>query len=173
LVFQASADPATAWSKTIDRKLPVGSSPLNTACFGNFLGENRLTAVVVRDREILAFPVVGDGTAAGFARLTGQALERTKGFDSGLTNPAITPIDVNKDHRPDLLVTCDGGAMLLVNRGFGVFFPDTDAGALLNAAGKIPGISLSSNRARSAITVPGESDSLLVVTDTGNLIGVK
>ena len=109
--------------------------------------------------------------AADFGRLTGDSLFKIKGFAGGLKNAVATPLDINGDHRPDLLITADGASMVLINRGFGTFLPDSDAGTELSSAVlKTLPASLSGIRARAAVSRGADApDDLLLLSDDGHL----
>ncbi|HET6246352.1 MAG TPA: VCBS repeat-containing protein [Tepidisphaeraceae bacterium] len=169
LVFKNDGQTASAWPKAVDRKPAIASDPVQSAAFGNFSGEGP-GLVLVQEKAITLFPVTGEGSA-DFTRLTGDTLARTKGLSGGLKNALATPIDINGDHRPDLLLTADGANMILINRGFGTYLPDSDAGADLNAAVlKVIPASLSSIHVRAAISKGGNlPDDLLLLSDDGHL----
>ena len=131
LVFKNAGQ--AAWAKEVDRKL-IAAGPLpQAAVFGEFAEGGTLAVIIAQDNALTRFPVKSDEPPADFARLTGGALDKFKGFAGGLKNATLTRLDVNGDHRPDLLLTIDGASLVLANRGFGAFFPDPDAAADFNA----------------------------------------
>jgi hypothetical protein len=168
LVFQ-DAGTNQGWKKVIDRKLNV-TAP-QAAVFGTFTGADKPGVVVVEEKSISCHPISADEPDADFTRLTGEDLLKMRGFAGGIKNGAITPIDINGDGRTDLLITADGAAMVLVNRGFGAFLPDTDAGAeLTQALAKATPAPLSSLRACAVEKRdPKAANDLLLINEQGGL----
>lgn len=174
LVFK-NGGPSAAWTKEIDRKLTTSGAAPQAAVFGDFSGDGRQSVILTQDNALTRFTVKGDEPPADFMRLTGDALEKIKGFASGLKNASVTVIDLNGDHRPDLLITIDGATMVVIDRGFGTFLPDPDAGADFNTAGgKGLPLPLNAFHARAAVSSGGNGpDDLLVLSDEGRLFLVS
>jgi hypothetical protein len=166
--------PIGPWVKKIDRKLALsGGAPL-AAVFGDFTGNRDGDVLIAQEKALTRFDLKGDEAGSDFYRLTGDMLEKIKGFAGGLKSAAITRIDINADHRSDLLITADGASMLLINRGFGAFLPDPDATSDFNAAGgKGLPFPLSAALARTATHSGNGSDDLLVLADDGRLFLVS
>jgi hypothetical protein len=169
LVFHQTS---AAWVKEVDRKLlPAGQTP-ESAVFGEFEEPGKVGLVVASEKSISLFPIKDDEPIADFTRLTGEDLLKMKGFAGGIKNGSITAIDINGDRRPDLFITADGAAMVLINRGFGAFLPDTDAGAELNlAVAKVWPASLGSFRTCAAAKNDAKTpEDLLLVTEEGQVL---
>jgi hypothetical protein len=170
LVFK-NGSPLGAWTKEVDRKLIASGAAPQAAVFGDFAGDGRLAVMVAQDNSLMRFVVKGDTPPADFGRLTGDALEKIKALAGGLKNAVLTGIDVNGDHRPDLLLTCDGASVVLINRGFGMYLVDAEAAREFNAAGGngLP-FPLNAIRARCAVNSnPDRPEDLLVLSDDGRL----
>ncbi len=162
-----------AWAKEVDRKLIASGTP-QAAVFGDFAGDGKATVVIAMEKDLLRFNVAGESPANDFARLTGDALDRIKGFDNGLKSASLTRIDVNGDHRPELLISVNGATLVLVNRGFGTFLPDPEAAVDFNSGGKILPFAISEARARVAVSAGAEGpEDLLVLSHEGKLFLVK
>ncbi len=173
VVFKNPGAASPVWPKLQSRKLAIAEKP-EAAVFNDFAGEGKPSVLVVSKKSVATFPVEAKGGGAveptDFGRLTGDVLDRIKGFADGINHPAVTLLDVNGDHRPDLLITGDSAAMFMINRGFGAYLPDSDAGVELIAAlaKAIPGDEAKSG-VRAAVKNANGSDDLLVLLDNGRL----
>jgi hypothetical protein len=109
-----------------------GNSPVLAAAFGNF-GDTAVPCVLaVRENGITRCAVDGNAPPADFQRLTGLNLQaHYQRYRGGLKSPRAAAIDINGDGRGDLFVLTATGGLLLVNRGFGAFLVDYDAGGVL------------------------------------------
>src|SRR5205823_879937 len=72
------------------------------------------------------------GAGGDFERLTGEKLASQPAFGQPTKAASAVVLDVNGDGRPDVIVVGDGGNVVLVNRGFGAFLVDPDAGRPLD-----------------------------------------
>jgi hypothetical protein len=160
--------PRTLWSA--DEPPPLAAE------IGNFGDSSGPCALVVRASGITRYGLrPGDAAAADFARLTGTEFSRYSGkFPAGLKNSRVAGLDVNGDGRRDLFVLCRSSGLLLVNRGFGAFLADADAGGVFTAPGPNPP---PFRLAPSAVWAPaalGEDrcEGLLVLTEAGVLFQV-
>ncbi|MDB5301929.1 MAG: hypothetical protein JWO87_3592 [Phycisphaerales bacterium] len=169
LTFENPGAPGQPWPKKQEKKLALsGPAPL-AAAFGDWSSNGKLSVLIATETAIALFPVNGDDPPADFERLTGDPLTTVKPFGGGLKNPVFTALDINGDKRPDLLITAEGGVASLVNRGFGAFLADPDAGADLTAEHGLP-VNLSTARARAAIDSREDgTQDLLVLADDGRL----
>ena len=115
------------------------------------------------------------GPPADLERLTGMNIRRDhERYSNGLKNVLAIALDVDGNKRRDLLVVCDIGGMLLINRGFGTFLCDYDAGGELTPHGKTPAkFKITSQTPWTAVDMHGDGrDDLLVLTADGILYEV-
>ncbi|HZK82704.1 MAG TPA: hypothetical protein VFC46_16590, partial [Humisphaera sp.] len=156
------------WAKVAERKVGEGPAIPRAAVFGDFSCDGKPGAIILNDKTISRVSMIAAAPADDFARLTGEPLDQVvKAFAIGMKNPVITRIDINGDNRPDLIISSDDAALVLINRGFGAFLIDKDAGAALAAPGAI---SLANARARCAIhRGGGGGDDLLILSEDGKL----
>jgi hypothetical protein len=167
LLFKNPGHAGQPWAKAAERKSD-GAAAAKTAAFGDFSGDGKPSEIVLGEKSISRLSMTADVPADDFARLTGEPLDQVvKAFAAGMKNPAITRIDINGDNRPDLVISSTDAALVLINRGFGAFLVDKDAGAALGALAAIP---LANARARCAMHRPGgKGDDLLILSDEGKL----
>ncbi|HWE04071.1 MAG TPA: VCBS repeat-containing protein [Tepidisphaeraceae bacterium] len=168
LLFKHPAGAGEAWVKSLDRKIGDAANVPRSAAFGDFSGDGTLSALVLDDKTIVRYSLTPGAPPDDFARLTGDPLDQVvKSFAQGMNNAVVTPIDINGDKRPDLLISSDAAALVLINRGFGAFLVDRDAGAALSA----PGVNVALAKARCGVHGgAGGNDALLILTDDGKLL---
>jgi FG-GAP-like repeat len=173
LTFENPGAPGQPWPKKQEKMLTSqGTAPL-AAAFADWASNGKLSVLIATDATITLYPVNGDDSPIDFERLVGEPISSVKAFDKGLKNPAFTTLDINGDKRPDLLITADGGVASLVNRGFGAFLSDPDAGADLTAERGLS-VNISATRARAAVDTRGDgTNDLLVLADDGRLFLVS
>jgi hypothetical protein len=144
------------------------------AAFGDW-GDNREPHVLaIRETGVTRYALDG-GRADDFERLTGVNLQKYYArYSKGLKNAAAVAIDINGDGRRDMMIVCDGGGLLMVNRGFGAFLVDYDAGGNIIADDKnhVP-FKLGPNTVWAAADMRGDGhEDLLVLTEDGILYDV-
>jgi hypothetical protein len=177
LLFSAGGDmrilknPGSAdgsWTVLPAKQLWKDESSPRVALVGEWGDDGKPHVMVVRAAGITRYALdASGGPAADFLRLTGTPLAKQERFRDGLNNARGVALDVNGDHLPDLLIVCDGGALLLVNRGFGTFLLDPDAGVGLSSA------EVSSSAILAAADLHGAgADDLLVLDHDGTLRAV-
>jgi hypothetical protein len=175
-IYENPGSPDTPWRAQPPRMLwPAGEPPI-AAEIGNFGDSGGPCALVVRENGITRYGLrPGDAAAADFARLTGTEFSRYSGkFPAGLKNARVAGLDVNGDGRRDLFVLGQTSGLLLVNRGFGAFLADADAGGVFTAPGPNPP---PLRLAPSAVWAPAvfaedRCEGLLVLTEDGVLFQV-
>jgi hypothetical protein len=144
------------------------------AAFGDWGENSRPHVLAVRETGIIRYALDG-GRAVDFERLTGLNLQKYYSrYSQGLKNATAVAIDINGDGRRDMLIICDGGGLLMVNRGFGAFLVDYDAGNTLIADDKnhVP-FKLGPNTTWAAADMRGDGcEDLLVLTEDGILYEV-
>lgn len=170
---------AAAAGKPAAPRAPVrlwkgGSEPL-AAAFGSFGDSPGACAMVVRADGIVRYALDG-GPPADFRRLAGVDLQSYyERYRGGLKGPRAVAIDINADRRDDLLVLCDAGGLLLVNRGFGAFLVDYDAGGVL-APKRRPALpfklTAATPRAAADVNADGLAD-LIILADDGRLFEIR
>lgn len=110
----------------------TAAEPAIAASFGNFGDTPAPCALVLRENGVTRYALDGNAPPADFQRLTGVNLqEYYDRYKGGLKHARAAALDINADGRGDLFVLCDSGGLLLVNRGFGCFLVDYDAGGVL------------------------------------------
>ncbi len=171
LVFQNPGAAGTPWTALPPRELfkSEGSAPV-AAALGDFGDDGTLHALVVRADGVIRYPINPTGEApAKYERLSGQALANSsKGLADDLKNAAAIVIDINADHRPDLLIASPAGSVLLVNRGFGTFLPIPDPAAAL--VGPEAKVTLGPKVVWTAADLRGDGfDDLLILGPDGTL----
>ena len=123
------------WTAAPPRQLWPANSPAIAAEFGNFGDTHATHALAVRQSGVTRYSLdPGGPPPADFDRLTGVNLKKYyERYAEGFKNPLVTTLDVNGDRRRDLLIICDTGGMLMVNRGYGAFLCDYDSGGEIAA----------------------------------------
>jgi hypothetical protein len=108
-------------------KLWPDATPASAAAFGNFGEDDRQYALVIKDDDVLRYPLDGKGEVTDFLRMTGERVSTYhRDNPKWLAGATCAALDVNGDGRMDLLIHTKAGAMLLINRGYGAFFIDAD-----------------------------------------------
>jgi hypothetical protein len=157
-------------SKTLWKDDP---SPV-MAAFGDWGDNGRPHVLAVRETGVTRYALDG-GRAADFERLTGVNLQKYYArYSKGLKNAKAVAIDINGDGRRDLMIVCEGGGLLMVNRGFGAFLVDYDAGVKIIADDRnhVP-FKLGPNTVWAAADMRGDGcEDLLVLTEDGILYDV-
>jgi len=138
-VFKNSDDEGKVWAAEPVRRLWSSGSPAIAAEFGNFGDDSRTHVLAVRESGVMRYSLSSDGQTADFERLTGVNLKKYyERYAEGFKNPLVRALDVNGDRRRDLLIICDTGGMLMVNRGYGAFLCDYDSGGQIAPHPKTP-----------------------------------
>jgi hypothetical protein len=129
------AETGKPWTAAPARQLWSADSPAIAAEFGNFGDTYGTHLLAVRESGVTRYSLAPDRNApADFERLTGVNLKKYyERYAGGFKNPLAVSLDVNGDRRRDLLIVCDTGAMLMVNRGYGTFLCDYDSGGEIAA----------------------------------------
>lgn len=173
VVFRNPGAGTGAWMKQIDKKLTDDGVPIIDGAFGRFMGDSTFAVIVAQENGIRRFAIPSDAPPADFQRLTGEPLNQVRGFAGKLSHVAMTPIDVNGDHRTDLLITADGGSMMMIYRGFGAFMADSDMTAELSVA-KPGGVAMPITAAGARAAAAGDGpDDLLALSDEGRLLRAR
>ena len=129
-MFKEPAERGKPWTAEPVRQLWPADSPAIAAEFGNFGDTSSAYVLAVRESGVTRYSLdPGGAVPADFERLTGVNLTKYyERYAGGFKNPLVTALDVNGDRRRDLLIVCDTGGMLMVNRGYGTFLCDYDSG---------------------------------------------
>jgi len=144
--------------------------------FGDWGDNGRLHVIAVRPSGITRYSLdAAGGPPADFERLTGVNLKRYyERYRDGFKNVLAVALDVDGNNRRDLLAVCDTGGMLLVNRGFGTFLCDYDAGGEIAPHAKTPAkFKVTPQTPWTAVDMNRDGwDDLLVLTADGTLYEV-
>ncbi|MDP6543899.1 MAG: VCBS repeat-containing protein [Phycisphaerae bacterium] len=165
------------WTAAAPRQLWPADVPAIAAEFGNFGDNSKLHVLAVRESGVTRYPLdAAGGAPADFERLTGVNLKKYyQRYAGGFKNPLVVALNVNGDHRRDLLIVCDTGGMLMVNRGYGTFLCDYDSGGEIATHPKAaPKLKLTAQTPWTAVDLNRDNqDDLLVLTADGTLYEVS
>ena len=165
------------WTAEAPRQLWPADEPALAAEFGNFGDTSKLHVLAVRESGVTRYSLAATGgPPADFDRLTGVNLKKYyQRYAGGFKNPLVVALNVNGDHRRDLLIVCDTGGMLMVNRGYGTFLCDYDSGGEIAAHPKAaPKLKLTAQTPWTAVDLNRDNqDDLLVLTADGTLYEVS
>ena len=142
------------------------------AAFGDWGDNGKLCVMVVSKSSIVRYALdAGGGPPADLVRLTGVDIRKNAKYRNGLNNVLAAALHMSESPRPDLFAVCDTGALLLVNRGFGAFLLDDNAGGPLTPGAKDPPpLALSPSTPWTAADLHGHGvDDLLVLGEDGTL----
>jgi len=164
------------WTAEPPRQLWPADSPAIAAEFGNFGDTSKPHVLAVREDGVTRYSLdAAGGGPADFERLTGVNLKKYyERYAGGFKSPLVTDLDVNGDRRRDLLIICDSGGMLMVNRGYGTFLCDYDSGGEIATHPKAaPKLKLTARTPWTAVDLHRDGrDDLLVLTADGTLYEV-
>jgi len=165
------------WKASEPRQLWPADAPATAAKFGNFGDTSKLHVLAVREDGVTRYSLeASGGPPADFERLTGVNLKKYyERYAGGFKNPLVTALDVNGDRRRDLLIICDTGGMLMVNRGYGAFLCDYDSGGEIAPHPKTaPKLKLTAESPWTAVDLHRDGrDDLLILTADGTLYEVS
>jgi len=165
-----------AWSARPARKLWTGGEAPACAAFGDWGDDGRPHVIAVRTRSVTRYALTGEAPPADYERLTGVKLDKYhRAHRDGLKNVLTAPIDINADGRRDLFILADGGGLMLVNRGFGTFLVNPDAGGAVTSRGrrKVP-FKLTPTTPWTAADLHHDGfEDLLILTPSGDLYEVS
>lgn len=144
---------------------------------GEFGPRNEQSAIVVRNKSITreAIDEKSKLPVDDFLRLTGD--KATTFFPSlgkdGIKTALITGIDYNGDSRRDVLVVTEEAAIMMPNRGYGVFFVLPKVEDHLRVDGKYP-FPIDPGTKLTAADLDGDKkEELIVVTADGRVLVAK
>jgi hypothetical protein len=161
------------WVASPARQLWPADSPAVAARFGNFGDTYGLHVLAVRQDGVTRYSLDKSGGApADFERLTGVNLKKYyERYADGFKNPLVTTLNVNGDRRRDLLIICDTGGMLMVNRGYGSFLCDYDSGGEIAPHAKTAAkMKITAQTAWTSCDIHGDGrDDLLILSADGTL----
>lgn len=161
------------WTAAPVKQLWPADSPATAAEFGNFGDSSGACVLAVRPDGVMRYPLDSDkAPQADFERLTGVNLKKYyERYAEGFRNPLAIGLDVNGDRRRDLLIVCDTGGMLMVNRGYGAFLCDYDSGGeIAPHPKKPPKLKLTAQTPWTAVDLHRDGqDDLLILTADGTL----
>ncbi|MBL7220106.1 MAG: hypothetical protein ISS69_08325 [Phycisphaerae bacterium] len=167
----------TGWVAEVPRQLWPADEPAIAAEFGNFGETNNPHVLAVREDGVTRYSLdAAGGPPADFERLTGVNLKKYyERYAGGFKNPLVTSLDVNGDYRRDLLIVCDTGGMLMVNRGYGAFLCDYDSGGEIATHPKAaPKLKLTAQTPWTSVDLHRDGqDDLLVLAADGTLYEVS
>ena len=175
-VFENAGTHGKPWRSGSPRTLWKPDAAPVSAEFGPWgdTGAPHVLAVRARGLTRYALAAVG-GPPADFERLTGVNLARYYArYRDGFKNARAVALDANGDGLGDMLVVCDTGGLLLVNRGFGTFLCDYDSGGPVARHGKAPAqFALTPKMLWTACDLHNDGlDDLLILTADGTLYEV-
>jgi len=175
-VLENPGSPGRPWpARPASRLWPEGRAPL-AAFFGDWGDTGKPHVMVIGEREITRYALDADGgRPAILERLTGVDLRKDSvKYRDGLKPIKALALDVNGDGRPNLLAICEAGGLLLVNRGFGAYLLDNDAGGGLVAQPDYkPPFRVTPATPWAAADLHGDGlDDVLVLADDGTLYAV-
>ncbi|MDB5322770.1 MAG: hypothetical protein JWN40_4401 [Phycisphaerales bacterium] len=144
------------------------------AAFGNFGEEpDKLYALVIKDDNIYRYPLDGQAAPADFLRLTGERISNYhKDNPKWLAGATAAALDCNGDGRMDLLINTPSGPLLLINRGFGAFFIDTDLAKVLKTPAGAPLLTDKTLWTAADVDGDGLGDLIIVSAETGAVTAV-
>ena len=166
------------WPEPGLRKLRPAGQPPFAAFFGNWGDTGKPHVMFIENDGITRYALRDDGgPPADLERLCGVDLRKSsEKFRTGLKPIAALALDANGDGLPDLLVMCEAGGLLLVNRGFGAYLlDDKDVGsALVAGPGSKPPFTLGPATPWAAADLDGDGlDDILVLGEDGTLWAIK
>lgn len=170
LTFTNVGLPDQPWGKGPARKLGT-AAPL-AAVFGDWGDNAKPHVMVISESAVTRYPIDAEaGAPAEFTRLTGELLTSQKGFDTATKQASAFSMLLKGDARRDIVIVSDKQAMVLVNRGVGVFLSDADAARPLSGEqDKALPFAPSPGLAWCAADLKGDgTDDVIVLTEEGKL----
>ena len=176
IVESRSSSGGGSWRLRSTKTLWKAEEAPAAAEFGDWGDTGAPHVIAVRESGIARYSLdAAGGPPADFERLTGVNLKRYyERYREGFKNVLAVALDVDGNNRRDLFVVCDTGGMLLVNRGFGTFLCDYDAGGEIAPHAKTPAkFKVTPQTPWTAVDMNGDGwDDLLVLTADGALYEV-
>lgn len=167
-VFENPGAAGGEWKAAKPRQLWTGGDAPIAAHFGEWGDDGKPHALVVTANDITRYALTGTAAPADYARLTG--LKRESRYFPIKDHTASVAIDLNGgDGRLDLVLFTKTGKprdIVLMNRGYGAFWPNNEAGRPKALGGKnaFP-VALAA-----ADVYADGSRELLLLTATGELV---
>jgi hypothetical protein len=174
-VFENPGVPDRPWPPRLVRTLEKMPTPPAMAAFGDWGDDSKPHVLVVGESGIARYSLTADNAApADLQRLTGVNMSKNAKYRAGLKNVQAVALAADNNGRPDVLAICDGGGLLLLNRGFGTCLLDQDAAGPFAAHNNYqPPFRLSAATPWTAADLDGDGlDDLLVATEDGTLYEV-
>jgi hypothetical protein len=131
-----------AFKKSMKLKLP-GGKPLALA-IDDLNDDGKPAVAILTAKSLLRVPLAslqsGTPIVDDDMRLVGNNItDYHRAHEKGFTAATMAAVELNADHRPDLVILTDSGTLTLVNRGFGAFLVHkTAADVLLSGDTKPP-----------------------------------
>jgi hypothetical protein len=137
-VLANPGSPDAPWKAAVSRRLWRDPRRPAAAAFGDWGDDGRPHVLAVWPDKVVRYALDAGGAApAGYEQLTGVALDKYhRAHKGGLKGVLATTIDINGDGRRDFFLLAADHGLLLVNRGFGAFLVNPDAGGAVVSRGR-------------------------------------
>jgi hypothetical protein len=176
-VYENPGNTDAPWKAQPARMIWTGGEAPAAATIGDFGDDSKPYILAVWPGRVARLGIAADSPAsAEYEQMTGEPLTKHhKSYKDGLKNILAAPIDINGDGRRDLFILADGGGLMMINRGYGVFLVDPAAGGQVVSGDrrKVP-FTLTPRTPWTAADLDGDKcEDLLILTPEGILYQVS